>query len=238
MIDVIVPIFQMVSWEYHSWGDLPNNTANWENDRLVSLIVMRNPIDRFLAGGKCGLYHNSLGGVPDGPRTPEEQALFWNYTKDPCAHNFALRILSQYSPDVHNLEKHEVDFLEFVKEQNQNNTNETTNTTITKDDYEEYLLQRDLDSAKAYLRRMTIIIDQDCLIESVIAVGKLLNLPPFPILEAQRKTAMGTRHDTARKRIGNDTLYEYIQERFKYDIELYRWSKSQSIVKCNATYKQ
>ena len=38
---------------------------------------------------------------------------------------------------------------------------------------------------------------------------------------------------STRDRIANDTLFEYLQTRFRSDIELYEWSKTQSIVRCD-----
>ncbi len=39
-------------------------------------------------------------------------------------------------------------------------------------------------------------------------------------------------HKSARERINNETLYEYLLEKFRYDIALYEWSKKLSVVKC------
>ena len=64
------------SWEYTKWGNL--HTVDWEYPNLVSMIVMRDPIERFLAGGKCGKYHGSLGGDP----TPSNQDIYWEYASE------------------------------------------------------------------------------------------------------------------------------------------------------------
>lgn len=40
-------------------------------------------------------------------------------------------------------------------------------------------------------------------------------------------------HKSAKERINNNTLYEFLQKKFRYDIALYEWSKNMSIVKCS-----
>ena len=47
------PYFHFKSMEYISFGNL--HKTNWEDKDLVSMIVMRDPLERFLAGGKCGM---------------------------------------------------------------------------------------------------------------------------------------------------------------------------------------
>ena len=40
-------------------------------------------------------------------------------------------------------------------------------------------------------------------------------------------------HTSARERIHNDTLYEFLLEKFRYDILLYEWGKNISLVDCS-----
>ena len=177
----------------HEYG-----SPNWEYENLVSMIVMRDPIERFLAGGKCGPYHKHKGeetGI-DGDPTNENQALYWEYANAECADNYALRIL--------------------VEDQHCINGAETSLAC--------------LESAKRLLRRFTFIIDQACLNDSLIAVGKELHLN---ITNATLPTSSHSYvHPSVRERLSNDTLYEFLQHRFRRDIELYQWSKTQSIVQC------
>ena len=44
--------FHFSSSEYGKFGDL--HPVNWEYENLVSMIVKRDPLERFLSGGKCG----------------------------------------------------------------------------------------------------------------------------------------------------------------------------------------
>jgi hypothetical protein len=81
------PYFHFVSMEFRSFGNL--HTTNWEYENLVSMIVMRDPMERFLAGGKCSVFHRSLPGDP----TEDTQDLYWEYANSDCADNYALRVL-------------------------------------------------------------------------------------------------------------------------------------------------
>ena len=86
-----------------------------------------------------------------------------------------------------------------------------------------------LDSAKELLKRFTFILDQSCLAESMVALGKKLQLN----VSASGFEGTHRRHDKSiRDRFGNDTLYDYVRTRFQRDIELYEWSKRRSIVVC------
>jgi hypothetical protein len=57
------------------------------------MIVMRDPLERFMSGGKCGSFHKSL---PDDP-TNDTQELYWEYANSDCADNYALRVLANES---------------------------------------------------------------------------------------------------------------------------------------------
>jgi hypothetical protein len=94
--------FHYVSMEFGelhafgSWGDYLHQT-NWEYEGLVSMIVMRDPLERFLSRGKCGDFHGTL---TSGDPTNETQALYWEYANSDCADNYALRVLTENSVSV------------------------------------------------------------------------------------------------------------------------------------------
>lgn len=90
-----------------------------------------------------------------------------------------------------------------------------------------------VDSAKALLKRFTFILDQACLNESIIAMGKVLKLN-ITEKDFEDKHFHHVHVASVRERLNNDTLYEYLQQRFRRDIELYEWSKNQSIIQCNS----
>ena len=86
-----------------------------------------------------------------------------------------------------------------------------------------------LESAKDLLKRFTFILDQSCLAESMVALGKKLQLN----VTASGFEGTHRRHDKSiRDRFGNDTLYDYVRTRFQRDVELYEWGKRRSIVVC------
>ena len=85
-----------------------------------------------------------------------------------------------------------------------------------------------LNGAKDLLRRFTFILDAACFDESVIALGKELDLE----WESKTKLRKAVPRSSSRVRISNDTLYEFLENRFRRDIELYEWSKSLSVLKC------
>jgi len=85
------PYFHFKSLEYGSFGDL--HKTNWEDKDLVSMIVMRHPLERFLAGGKCGGFQTRIGDDPTG----DTQDVYWQYANSDCADNYALRVLANES---------------------------------------------------------------------------------------------------------------------------------------------
>ena len=164
------------------------------------MIVMRDPIERFLAGGRCGPYHEGKEKGLDGDPTndPENQALFWEYANAECADNYALRVLV-----------------------NDDHCINGADTSLAC-----------LESAKNLLKRFTFIIDQACLNDSLVAVGKELHLNITDSEFRHSLNKLRNRPTSLKERIKNDTLYEFLQHRFRRDIELYQWSKTKSIVQC------
>ena len=56
-------------------------TVDWEYPNLVSMIVMRDPLERFLAGGKCGRFDKPPYNLTDGP-TPDDKDIWWMYASE------------------------------------------------------------------------------------------------------------------------------------------------------------
>ncbi|KAL7527003.1 hypothetical protein ACHAWF_001995 [Thalassiosira exigua] len=101
--------FHFVSMEYRNFGNL--HAFNWEYENLVSMIVMRDPLERFLSGGKCGGFQHK---IPKDP-TNETQDLYWEYANSDCVDNFALRVLTNKS-HCENGENTSITCLESAKE--------------------------------------------------------------------------------------------------------------------------
>ena len=90
-----------------------------------------------------------------------------------------------------------------------------------------------LESAKTLLRRFTFIVDQACLNDSLIALGGVLKLNITQETFRQSNRLHHNHPVSIRERLQNDTLYDFLKQRFRRDIELYEWSKTRSIVQCS-----
>ena len=75
---------------------------------------------------------------------------------------------------------------------------------------------------------MVFVLDQACLNEGLVALGKELGISP-PKLRPPKH------HSSARERINDPALYDFIKRQMQRDIELYEWSKGISLVTCNET---
>ncbi|KAI2498714.1 hypothetical protein MHU86_15781 [Fragilaria crotonensis] len=178
-IQRIRPVFHYISWEHGRFRLRRSlNDTNWEHPRLVSIIVMRHPMDRLLTD--VGTHYVKNG-------TSEE---WWDYARHFDTNNYALKAITSHEGccDGEN----------------------------TPDSF--------LETAKSYLERFTFIIDMDCFDESLKVLSSILGL---------NDTAKpGKHHPSARERVNNDTLYDYLVRRNTKDIELYKWAKERSLVKC------
>ena len=215
------PYFHFKSMEYRHYPKPNLHTTNWEYENLVSMIVMRDPLERFMSGGKCGSFHKSL---PDDP-TNDTQELYWEYANSACADNYALRVLANESVRVFCFVRRLLgvscfpSYLSICLHSLSQNCANGEDTSISC-----------LESAKTLLNRFTFILDKDCLADSMVALGNVLNLT---ITSSGFESSQHNKRDPLRDRFGNDTLYEYVKRRFRRDIELYEWSKKRSIVVCN-----
>jgi len=82
-----------------------------------------------------------------------------------------------------------------------------------------------VEKAKALLSRFTFVLDQACFAQSLQVLSKELGLPPPKLRPAKI-------HASARERINNTELYNFMTRRMRRDIELYQWSKEISLVHC------
>ena len=92
-----------------------------------------------------------------------------------------------------------------------------------------------LEQGKELLSRFTFVLDQQCLSESMAAFAQVMN-KPAPDQETSRtvhkvpKSAAAT----AQERIKSNEIYDYLAKRNAMDMALYEWSKSISLVRCDA----
>jgi competence protein ComGC len=199
VVEVFRKYFHMISWEFDvMWGRLAS--TNWHHPKLLSVVIMRHPLERFLAGGKCGKFRKSI--EKDLAEDPSLNHLYWQYANDWCADNFALRVFTG-SPGC-------------------------CKGAETKFAY--------LEQAKQQIDQFTILIDQTCETESIVAMSELLHLN-LTVPAASRSQRPVKTHPPVRDRLRNDTLYHYLQEKFKLDMELYEYAKSKSILDCSTLTK-
>ncbi|GAX22252.1 hypothetical protein FisN_19Lh322 [Fistulifera solaris] len=87
-----------------------------------------------------------------------------------------------------------------------------------------------LEQAKALLERFSIILDMECLEEGLEAVADLLGLQ---IALPQKKNQA-----SARERIPEAEVYDFLVAKNSMDIELYEFAKTRSLVQCSSGRKR
>lgn len=182
------PHFHMISWEY---GYPPPKKAvrftDWEEPNLFSVLILRHPMDRLLAGDR--IVNFIFPGLLQGNGTQEQ----WeSYTRSKYTDNFALRVL-------------------------------TGNSCCQGADTPESFL----DMAKELVQRFSVVIDIECLTESMLALADLLKIQTSGKLSQRKKKP------SPRERIGRDDIYETFVERNTMDIRLYEWAKSITLLDCD-----
>ena len=85
-----------------------------------------------------------------------------------------------------------------------------------------------LHTAQALVRRMTFVMDINCLDENLQVFAQMLDFT----LNKKKHTAKKV-HPPIEERFPNKEIYDFLAERNKRDIEFYEWSKNLSLVKCD-----
>jgi hypothetical protein len=206
------PFFHMISWEYGDISPKRNLTlVDWENQNLLSVIIIRHPIDRILAADANiqkrypGLDSKDTHHEYETNKTVRHQ-YWWDYANGTSvmstrnSNNFALRILS--------------------------NPTECCDGSHTDRKY--------LHQAQSLLQRFTVILDQACLNDGMEALGQMLNLTlSWKTTKGIRDGNISSDDKSYRDRIGFDDVYEFLLEKNKLDIELYEWAKQRSFHSCS-----
>lgn len=224
--------YSMVAWEYDRQPRRsPLAATHWEHPDLVSVVVMRHPVDRLLAGdadvdrrwypgmkattsggvvGRKGRGGTTNGGTSAADADANATALrqrenWWHYARRRDVrntNNFALGILSQPG---------------------------CCNGSMTDPSY--------LEQARALVGRFTFVLDIECLDDGMDELGRILNLT-LNWGKGGRSSRRGRTDQirsirpSYRERIGHDDVYEYLVHENRLDIELYEWSKTISLVRC------
>ena len=200
-IALLRPHFDLVSWEFAHAPDASNperplSATAWEDPNLVSVIIMRDPIDRLLAGSGYVNRH-----FPKEDLRTHEQ--WWEFARnDRVTNNYALRVLAGDGCCA------------------------GEDTSI-----------RHYRAAQKVVERFTFVLDIACLDEGLVALADVLGLAldPHQQRKSERKKRKAER-GTARERIGHDNedVYDFLVRRNHYDIQLYEWSKTRSLVDCSS----
>jgi hypothetical protein len=128
-----------------------------------------------------------------------------------------------------------VDILDCDASATECGTRDTNNYAIrilTGVGFPEKITAKHLELAKATISRFSAVVDIECMGEGSEALRKLLDFPPEAAVQTKRRI-----HRSARESCGNDAVYEKLVEMHKYDIELYRYAQSISLVECAALPK-
>ena len=100
--------------------------------------------------------------------------------------------------------------------------------------------QAQYEQAVKILQQATLVLDIACLDDGMLAVGDLLHLPREPIQTkiraAAQERAIKAQHNdkslSPRERIGYDDVYDYLVQKNYWDIKLYEYSQTISVVRC------
>jgi hypothetical protein len=189
-IELLRPFFHFISWEFGA--PKPLKVTDWENPNLVSVIVMREPISRLLAGD--GMVARKYPALKSGANGTEYEDQWWKYaTTEGYTNNYALSKLSTGCCQ-------------------RNRTD-----------------PKHLEAAKQLLSRFTFVLDIRCLDEGMEAMANILGIKQLRGGSRPKKTA----HISNSDRIRIQEVYDYLLDSNKLDIQLYEWSKTISLVRCD-----
>ena len=181
--------FHMISWEYgHELPEHAIRYTDWDDPNLFSVLIVRDPMDRLLAGD--ARVSMDYPGLLQGQGTDEQ----WeSYSQSTWTDNFALRVLNGHS------------------------CCQGEHTDIS------FLYQ-----AQDLAKRFSVVLDMECLTQSMLVLAQLLRIQPGRMLFKHQQRS------SARERINRDHIYEKLLRRNKMDIQFYEWAKTISLVDCGA----
>jgi hypothetical protein len=187
------------SWEFgrSKFPDPALRETDFESPYLVSVIIMRDPISRALAGD--GRINKLYPGLQEGNITIDQ---WWNFSKiERETNNFALTRLAGPTCCSH--------------------SDRQCCDGVSKPKY--------LNDAKDLLKRFTFVLDIACLAEGIQALADILGIEIIP----EPKGSVHE-HQPIEQRIPYPEVLDYLRERNRFDIKLYEWSKTISLVDCSA----
>ena len=253
-VEAIRPYFHMISWEYGGTRFTQNGRTlddpDWDYPNLVSVCITRDPISRLLAGG--GHVKRLYPGYNTKGLNRKKWFDYALYDNKEWTNNFFLRILTGDKPP--SLTPQQKSITNHIETGIERTTNELLQLFPTG------LEESNFEHAKALLNKFTIVLDIACLNEGLEALADLLGiqLPPKEdmrriLLEEEEQQQLldyqqqqrnrrdlGHKmrtHEDPKDRIGSEQerfedVYEYLVAKNHWDIALYNYSKTISLVRC------
>jgi len=229
-IDATRPYFHMVSWEFGNPVKNPEfhsmDAPDYEHPNLVSVLATRDPISRLLASG-----HTAGKKYPGFNKQTLSRTRWWDYAAydgQKETDNFFLRILTGAIRPKRNAQQQKArNHITEGIDQSTNDIMELFPTGLDESHFEH---------GKSLMDRFTFVLDLACFDAGMDAMGNLLEmgLPPQNTpSRAAIKAKSGTKALPPKERIGYDDVYEYLVDKNKWDIKLYEYSKTISLINCD-----
>jgi len=224
-VEAIRPYFHIISWEFSNHNKVHNygrslDDPDWDHPNLVSVVVTRDPLSRLLAHG--GHAHKNYEGFNRGPGAMSRKK-WWDYAVYDNTFetdNLFLRIVNPHqSIKLSRHQKKTTNHVEIVVNRTTEEVQELFPTELTETHFEH---------GKAFLRNATVVLDIACLNEGLEALARLLQME----LGSQKHDHSKT-YPPPKERIGYEDVYEYLVAKNEWDIALYEYSKTISLVRCD-----
>ena len=217
-IAMVRKYFHLIQWRFDRFApNPPLRSTDFEDNNLVSVIIVRDPIDRLLSGnGWLAVhYHPILDGTAS-------HQMWWEYanTTHGETDNYQLRILAGF-PCCNGADTDPI-FLEYAKAL-------MLRFSVVMDIE---CLDQSFD-ALADLLGLTIDRLRDLAGISTEEYDQLTAEQAYR-RKMQHQGYRKNNHLPVDKRIPYQDVYDFLLARNKLDIELYEWAKSISIVNCAA----
>lgn len=205
------------------------SAVDWAQPDLVSIVVFRDPIARLLNGD--GTSNRKYGSIPVlALRHPwvREKEFYYDRDHPPpakCCKKNGEKIepLLIRTPKLWDQYAHSYFTDNFALRVFCNKPCVDSCPALT---------EADLEYAKSWLRQVTVLIDQDCLVANLQALFDNIG---WVLGETSDSRGILRSNETAlRAIVGNNTLYDELVERNKFDIALYQWAKNMSYVRCSS----
>jgi len=238
-VESIRPYFHMISWEFGGYSTVLRHgrkleDTDWDHPNLLSVIITRDPLSRMLSGD--GNMRVKFPGYNTKELSREKWWDYALYSDLKNSDNFFLRILTgdkrkRWSQTQRLIPNH----VEAGVNRTTEELMELFPTNLDKTSFEH---------AKAVLDKFTVVLDIACLNDGLDELARMLHIGPLLTKEErkkkdreegqqhQRRILKYRGHETPRERIQYEDVYEYLSAKNQWDIALYEYSKTISLVNC------